>query len=195
MTFSILAAIVFGVFTWSFLEYVIHRWLGHDRRFRNNPFGIEHIRHHAEGNYFAPTYKKLAAAALAAVIASVPAMLVAGPVVGAAYVLGLMGFYGTYEVLHRREHTHPGVGAYGRWARRHHFTHHFVDARWNHGVTSPLWDVVFRTYRKPDAVITVPRKLAMPWLMVASESGARPDWADAFVLAGARPPDSSETAL
>ena len=51
------AAAVGGVVSWSLLEYVIHRWLGHDGRFRGNPFGVEHVRHHAEGNYFAPTVK------------------------------------------------------------------------------------------------------------------------------------------
>ena len=55
---SIAVAAIVGALTWSFLEYVIHRWLGHDRRFRGNPFGVEHIRHHAEGGYFAPNKKK-----------------------------------------------------------------------------------------------------------------------------------------
>ena len=32
--------------------------------------------------------------------------------------------YVTYEVIHRRLHTHPGATAYGRWAQRHHLHHH-----------------------------------------------------------------------
>jgi hypothetical protein len=40
------------------------------------------------------------------------------------------------------------LGWYGRWARGHHFHHHFVDARVNYGVTSPVWDVVLRTRRR-----------------------------------------------
>ncbi len=56
---SIAVAAIVGALTWSFLEYVIHRWLGHDRRFRGNPFGVEHIRRHAEGGYFAPNKKRL----------------------------------------------------------------------------------------------------------------------------------------
>ena len=35
--------------------YVIHRWLGHDPRFRPNLLAAEHVRHHGEGNYFAPS--------------------------------------------------------------------------------------------------------------------------------------------
>jgi len=44
---------VSGILTWTLLEYLIHRWGGHDRRFRRTPFGKEHVRHHIEGDYFA----------------------------------------------------------------------------------------------------------------------------------------------
>jgi sterol desaturase/sphingolipid hydroxylase (fatty acid hydroxylase superfamily) len=165
-----------GMAGWTFLEYVIHRWLGHDPRYRGNPFGVEHVRHHAEGNYFAPTPKKVAVAVIVAVLLGAPAWLLGGSI-GVAAVAGLITMYAAYEVLHRREHTHPGIGAYGRWARAHHFHHHFVDPRANHGVTTPLWDLVFRTYRRP-AVIPVPAKLCMRWLLddrgaVRSEHAAR----------------------
>ncbi|MEZ4400627.1 MAG: sterol desaturase family protein [Kofleriaceae bacterium] len=156
-------AVVVGMVAWTFLEYVIHRWLGHHRRFRGNPFGVEHVRHHSEGNYFAPSVKKAGVAAVVAVIAGGPALALGGAR-GGAVVAGLLVMYVGYEVLHRREHTHAGIGRYGRWARRHHFHHHFVDPATNHGVTSPLWDLVFGTYRRP-AVIPVPRRLCMAWLL------------------------------
>ncbi len=170
-----------GALSWTLLEYLIHRWLGHDRRFRPNPFATEHVRHHVEGDYFAPTWKKLSLATALAAVLAFPVARALGAA-GFAYLAGLFGLYAAYEILHRREHTHAGWGAYGRWARRHHFHHHFVDARTNHGVTSPLWDWVFRTYRRP-STITVPRKLAMAWL-VDPESGAiRAEHAATFVLA------------
>ena len=173
-----IVAIVLGVFTWSLLEYLIHRWLGH--RFKRNPFGVEHVRHHIEGNYFAPSWKKLIAASIFAAVVIGPAILVAGTTNGIAYVAGLVTFYLTYEWLHRREHTHAGIGPYGRWARRHHFLHHFVDGRTNHGVTSPIWDFVFRTYEKP-SVIRVPAKLCMAWLLDPA-GGIRAEHAHTYQL-------------
>ncbi len=158
-------AAVLGAFTWSFLEYVIHRWLGHDRRFRGNPFGTEHLRHHIEGDYFAPSWKKAIFAVVVSAILSVPAVLLAGAL-GAAWVAGFVVFYGAYEVLHRREHTHAGIGPYGRWARRHHLHHHFSRPQLNHGVTSPLWDWVFGTLEVPQ-VVKVPRANALPWMLRA----------------------------
>ncbi|MFI5301772.1 MAG: hypothetical protein ACHREM_27090, partial [Polyangiales bacterium] len=93
--------------------------------------------------------------------------------------------YGVYEIVHRRDHTHPGIGPYGRWLRRHHFYHHFVDARCNHGVTSPLWDWVFGTFRTP-TTIPVPRRLSMAWLIDAQTGDVRPEFAETFVLAQPR---------
>lgn len=180
---SILLAAALGVLSWTLLEYLIHRWMGHDRRFKRTPFGVEHIRHHVEGNYFAPTWKKLVfATGFVGVVGAIACALV-GLAPGLAYAIGLVGFYGVYEVQHRREHTHPGWGAYGRWARRHHFHHHFVDGRANHGVTSPIWDLVFGTYQRPASPIAVPRKLVMSWLV--DDSGAiRAEHAGSFTLRG-----------
>jgi len=185
---DVVAAALAGAFTWTFLEYVIHRWMGHDRRFRRTPFGVEHLRHHVEGGYFAPTSKKVLAACVVTVLLCVPAAVIGGTAPGIAYVVGLMLFYATYEVLHRREHTHAGVGPYGRWARRHHLYHHFVDARMNHGVTSPLWDLAFGTYRAP-TVIPVPRRLTMAWLTDPRSGDVRPEHAGTYTIvagAGAR---------
>jgi sterol desaturase/sphingolipid hydroxylase (fatty acid hydroxylase superfamily) len=173
-------AFTLGVLTWSLLEYMIHRWMGHGRRFRGNPFGVEHIRHHIEGNYFAPTWKKLIAATIFAGLLIGPAILVAGSV-GIAYVAGFITFYGTYEWLHRREHTHAGIGPYGRFVRRHHFHHHFVDGRKNHGVTTPIWDFVFGTYEAP-RVIRVPSKLCMAWLRDPNTGDIRAEHAQTYQL-------------
>lgn len=178
---SVIAAAAAGVLTWTLLEYAIHRWMGHDRRFRRSPFGVEHVRHHIEGNYFAPAWKKLIAAAIFIAVLAPPAILIAGASLGLAYVAGLIAFYGMYEWLHRREHTHPGTGPYGRWARRHHFHHHFADGRTNHGVTTPLWDLVFGTYERP-SIIKVPPRLCMAWLIDPATGAIRAEHAGTYQL-------------
>lgn len=178
---SVIVAGALGALTWTLLEYMIHRWMGHDRRFRRTPFGIEHVRHHSEGNYFSPSWKKVIIASVVAAFVSLPAIAIAGPTHGLAYVGGLVVFYTAYEVLHRREHTCAGIGPYGRWARRHHFHHHFVDPHKNHGVTSPLWDLVFGTYEQP-TVIPVPRKLSMSWLVDPATGDVHPAFASTYRL-------------
>ena len=158
-----LLAIFAGALTWSLLEYLIHRFAGHGRRARRNPFGVEHTAHHSRGDYFAPAWKKIGAA-LGFFAAALPlAVLLGGWRLGGAFTAGLVGFYLVYELQHRLLHVWQGVGPYARWARRHHFHHHFHDPRTNHGVTSPLWDLAFGTWRRPGR-IEVPPKLAMRWL-------------------------------
>lgn len=176
-----IAAVAVGVLTWTFLEYVIHRWMGHDRRFRKTPFGAEHVRHHSEGNHFAPYWKKLIAFGLFAVVLGIPAIALLGTSVGAAYTAGLLGFYLVYEWVHRREHTHAGIGPYGRFLRRHHFHHHFSDTAQNHGVTTPIWDFVFGTYQTP-AQIRVPAKLCMTWLLDPATGDVRAEHRGAYQL-------------
>lgn len=187
MGLAIVGIVVAGAMTWSLLEYVIHRWLGHDARFRPNLFESEHTRHHGQGDYFAPTGRKVVAAlAVGGGLAWLATLLVSASV-AVAYVGGLLIAYAAYEIVHRRAHTHPGWGPYGRWVRRHHFAHHFSDPRTNHGVTSPIWDLVFGTYRKP-AVITVPVALAMPWLVDEGTGDLRPEFVGDWRLRGRRTP-------
>lgn len=170
-----------GVLTWTLLEYLIHRFLGHEPRLRPNPFASEHVAHHALGDGFAPTWKKLAAVGGLVGALAAPLARLGAPAL--AWLGGLVACYAAYEVLHRRAHTHAGVGPYGRWLRAHHFAHHYGDAGTNFGVTSPLWDVVFRTYR-PVSAVRIPRRFAMRWLVDPATGEVRPEHAGRFSLVG-----------
>lgn len=158
-----LVAAALGVVTWTLLEYFLHRFLGHDRRTMPNFFSVEHTRHHSVGDYFAPAWKKSLAAALFFAAAAPLASYLVGARLGLSYAGALVAMYVTYELVHRRAHTHPGFGPYGRYVRRHHFHHHFENPKMNHGVTSPVWDLAFGTFERPER-IRVPSKLKMVWL-------------------------------
>lgn len=163
-SWTLLASAGAGVTGWSLLEYLLHRFLGHERRTWPNAFAMEHTRHHGEGDYFAPTWKKALVALVGVPIVSGLAAIVVGATLGVAFGASFVATYALYEVVHRRAHTHRGRGAYGRHLRRHHFHHHFGNPRANHGVTSPLWDWVFGTFEVPGR-IRVPEQLCMRWLI------------------------------
>lgn len=181
MILTVVTALLLGAITWTLLEYLIHRWLGHDSRTRPNPFAAEHVRHHSQGNYFAPAWKKVLSALLFATTLIGPSIALAGALAGSSFVVGLISMYVAYEVLHRRDHTHPGRGSYMRFLRRHHFYHHFTDPNFNHGVTTPIWDWVFGTLRAP-GLIQVPPKLAMSWLVDPHSGCVRPAYAKQYEL-------------
>ncbi len=160
-------AILSGAFTWSLAEYLLHRFLGHDRRTMPNFFSREHTRHHSEGNYFAPSWKKVLAGLAVTAVLSLAGVFGADQATTFGYVGGFVVMYASYEWVHRRAHTHAPATRYGAFMRRHHFHHHYGNPKANHGVTSPLWDKVFGTF-EPAPLIRVPKKLVMPWLVDAA---------------------------
>lgn len=169
---NLIVAFAAGLLLWTFLEYVLHRFAFHDRRL-GVAMSREHAEHHGKVDWFAPWSSKVS---LAVPVTGLVALLALplGLAASVALVAGLLGGWLAYEALHRRLHRVGPSTAYGRWARLHHFHHHFCDPRRNHGVTSPFWDLVFRTHVPVDHVV-VPRKQAerLPWLL---EDGAiRPD--------------------
>ncbi|MDF1661209.1 MAG: sterol desaturase family protein [Planctomycetota bacterium] len=182
MIMMMLTAIGFfllGLATWSFAEYAIHNWVGHLGKGRNE-FSREHLAHHKDPHYFARTSKKALTTLMVMIIVSPLACYGMGLLGGILFSVGFVLTYVSYEVLHRRVHTVAPGSAYTRYMYKHHLLHHFGSPKTNHGVTSPIWDVVFRTFVKP-GLIRVPEKDAMTWL--CDESGAvKPEYTDDYLL-------------
>jgi sterol desaturase/sphingolipid hydroxylase (fatty acid hydroxylase superfamily) len=57
------------------------------------------------------------------------------------FILG----YLAYDYTHYHVHHHTPRTKLGKRIREQHMRHHFQDHRYGYGVSSPLWDVVFRT--------------------------------------------------
>lgn len=178
---SSLGACGLGAVGWTLLEYLLHRFVFHGV----SPMRLgakEHRQHHAQVDYFAPWWQKALAAFAVTAVALPVGIVIGGVATGLSFTAGFLGMYVFYEVLHRRAHTHPPRGAYGRWRRRNHFAHHFVNPRRGLGVTTPVWDLVFATKLPVDRV-RVPRRLAMPWL-VDAHGEVWPAHADDYELVG-----------
>ena len=191
MILTAAANLLAGAFAWTFAEYGLHHWNGH-RMLGKTTFSKLHLRHHADQRYFAPTSAKIAAAIPANALVAAATIWGFGPVVGIAFTTGFATMYAAYEVIHRRTHTHPPRGWYSRWTRRHHLYHHFGSPKMNHGVTTPLWDLVFRTHVAPPDVIRVPRRQAPAWLCDPASGDVRPEYARDYAIVG-RPTREAET--
>jgi len=170
-----------GAASWTGTEYVLHRFLMHEARGRGLA-SREHLSHHADVTYFAPTSKKLLSAASTTAVAFPVATAVVGRRRATAFTGGLIGMYFIYELLHRRTHTHPPTTAYGRWMRRNHLDHHFGAPMRNHGVTTPVWDRLFGTAHDP-GVVRVPRRMAPVWMLDA-DGAVRPELAADYEVVG-----------
>jgi len=185
------ASTILGILSWSFSEYALHNWYGHRAKGRNR-FSREHLKHHTNGQYFAPASEKAIAASLALAVAMPAAIWIAGPLYGLWYAGAFASTYLAYEWLHRRCHTHAPSSRYGAWLRQHHLHHHYTRPKENHGVTSPIWDLVFGTLT-PSSIVRVPERktFEVPWL-VDENNEVRPEFAEHYVIA--RPHQKKKTA-
>jgi sterol desaturase/sphingolipid hydroxylase (fatty acid hydroxylase superfamily) len=145
-----------GVLLWTLTEYLLHRYLGHERRGKGS-FSREHLRHHTEVNYFARAHEKIIHAVIVFLTITVLGALLFQFVFSLSLASGFVVGWYTYEAIHLSIHERDAQTQYGRFVRRHHFYHHFENPWVNHGVTSPIWDFVFRTF-VPSHRIRVPKK-------------------------------------
>lgn len=156
-----------GIIAWTFTEYVLHRFLGHQHKGKNF-FKAEHSVHHSIANYFAPTYKKMIAAVIVAVFLWLFLNLIFSWIHSAAFVGGFVGMYSLYEITHYRYHAAKPLIPPFIILRKHHFYHHFHNPNKNHGVTTRFWDRVFGTFH-PVEVVKVPKQMSMQWLVSGDE--------------------------
>ena len=171
-----------GVLFWSLVEYVLHRFGGHEwlhRRvffyFPINHFKKEHMKHHQVRNYFGQEWQKLFAAFIIfSVIFSVITFLTQSIfrvdlrmslLLGGCFSVSFVFSYLLYEYFHRQIHVSAPSTSYGHRMRKHHLYHHFADSNFNHGVTTGFWDIIFRTY-KPTLKTRIPinRQYILSWM-------------------------------
>jgi sterol desaturase/sphingolipid hydroxylase (fatty acid hydroxylase superfamily) len=184
-----------GFFLWGLFEYLLHRFAMHHLRGKGI-MSREHLEHHVKASWrWSPIFLlSWAGVVLVGWLAWAP---LGWAVVDGAFGVGLgLGWtlgYAFYEYQHAIAHLRPPRNRYGTWLRHHHFHHHFGHPMANHGVTSPLWDLVFGTYERPQRV-RVPRRLVLPW-MLDHDGEMLPDYTDRYVLVGKAASDARLDAL
>lgn len=133
-----------GLFSFSLIEYVVHRWLLHDPR---SALYYLHDAHHENPER---TAAFLFPASLALLL-PIWCLLTWLHVPQASYFLmGLSGGYVYFDTLHHLEHTTRINQIPFRWLKKKwafHRVHHRIQDS-NFGVISPFWDYVFGTHQK-----------------------------------------------
>jgi sterol desaturase/sphingolipid hydroxylase (fatty acid hydroxylase superfamily) len=138
-----------GLLIWSFLEYIIHRFSFHltPRNKVGVVFGyLIHGVHHA--------YPEDPRRWVMPLVVTLPIGTVIFGLLW--WLFGLLAFpamagvmygYLAYDTLHYAIHSRPMRSRLGIYLRKHHLQHHYAVPERNFGVSSPLWDIVFRTTR------------------------------------------------
>ncbi len=134
-----LAAILLGLFAFSFVEYFFHRWMFHTRI---PLFAQGHHLHHEKPlgydslPFFLPGAVLFVLTGLLVLIVPLGFALLTM----AAVTLGYIAYGLSHFIIHHVRFKHPLMR---RWAGAHHVHHYHPDS--NFGVTTPLWDVLLGT--------------------------------------------------
>ena len=175
---DLVTGFVVGALGWTLLEYIIHYPLGHLPKGKTL-ISSEHLKHHKDVLYFTPTLMKIRGAVPLLLLLGVAAYFLVNLFAAIGFVTAVAIGWTTYEVLHQSIHVRGPRTRYGRWATRHHLYHHFARPNRNHGVTTPIWDFVFRTYDPVERVAIREQDIErVPWLADALRI---PEDAPAFV--------------
>ena len=147
---TVLAFFVVGILSWTLLEYVIHRYVFHyepKTRLGKLLHFIVHGVHHDYPNDATRLVMPPIISIPLAVVFYVLFMLTLGRFAPAA--LAGFGFgYVCYDSIHYATHHFAMKRGIWRWLKQYHLRHHYHDDHVGYGVSSPLWDYVFKTTRK-----------------------------------------------
>lgn len=145
--FPAMMAFLLGVFFWSLLEYILHRFFFHHhfksclgKKFQFLSHGVHHDYPRDSTRLVMPVPVSL----ILAVIFYVLFRLVFG-IYNEMICAGLITGYLIYDCLHYVTHHLPMKGKVGSYLKSYHLKHHYVDSKNGYGVSSPLWDYVFNT--------------------------------------------------
>jgi sterol desaturase/sphingolipid hydroxylase (fatty acid hydroxylase superfamily) len=141
-----------GALAWTLAEYILHRWVFHwiddtaaGRRIHFLLHGVHHDFPSDRDRLVMPLGFSIPLGILfyAFYVGVFGARM--GEPFYAGFVLGYLMYDGShYAIHHFRMHSRLG-----RLIKKHHMLHHHADHDGGFGVSSPLWDHVFRTMPEP----------------------------------------------
>jgi sterol desaturase/sphingolipid hydroxylase (fatty acid hydroxylase superfamily) len=144
--------ILLGLFVWTLTEYVLHRFVFHwtrDTAFGRRVHFLLHGVHHGFPNDKDRLVMPLGASIPLGIFFYSLYYFTVGPAFGEPMYVGMALGYLAYDGTHYAVHHFKQTTRIGRYVRRHHMLHHHADNHGGFGVSTPLWDIVFRTMPEP----------------------------------------------
>ena len=147
-TTAMLLMIVAGMVTWTFAEYALHRYLFHFPA--KSQFGqwlvfLFHGNHHEDPKDKTRLVMPPAGAIpIMAVIYLLFSLVIPGhllEVFSGGFIVG----YLIYDYIHYSTHHFPMRNPLAKYLKHYHLKHHYAKEGGRFGVSSPLWDWVFKT--------------------------------------------------
>jgi sterol desaturase/sphingolipid hydroxylase (fatty acid hydroxylase superfamily) len=145
---AIIGLFIAGTFFWTLTEYLLHRFVFHympssgwGQRLHFLMHGIHHDYPNDSWRLVMPPAVSLP---LAAIFYGFFVLVIGTPAVFAFFAGFIVGYL-CYDMIHYATHHAPMKGPVGLFLKHHHMKHHYQTDTRGYGVSSPLWDYVFRT--------------------------------------------------
>lgn len=152
-SWSVVPLLTIGLGSWTLFEYVMHRFIFHyDARSR---LGRKFLYHAHVSHHENPVAKSGLSSSL---ILGLPigaaywqlAWAATGSKVAASWLfIGLAAGFFSYKWVHFQCHHRRSRSRLLRYLRHYHLLHHYKTPALRFGVTSPLFDLVFGTFKQP----------------------------------------------
>ena len=143
----IILTFLLGIFLWTLLEYVMHRFAFHSNPKSDIGKKIDFLMHGVHHAYPRDGTRLVMPLIVSAPLAVIFYFLFKA-VFGKYYLItfaGLVLGYVCYDSIHYATHHFPMKKGLGKWLKEYHLKHHYVDSTTAYGVSNPLWDYVFGT--------------------------------------------------
>jgi dihydroceramide fatty acyl 2-hydroxylase len=143
-----IAFVLAGALLWTLAEYILHRWVFHyvgPRPWQRRAHFIIHGVHHDFPSDADRLVMPLGASIPMGVVFYILFRVIAGPLYCDPFFIGFGLGYLTYDGVHFAVHHFRMSSRIGKWLKRYHMIHHHTGVEARYGVSSPLWDYVFRT--------------------------------------------------
>lgn len=144
---AVAGAYLAGLFAWSLLEYGAHRGTFHHAPTTEGQVAYGYLVHGVHHAYPDDSRRWVMPLIVTLPISAALFLLfrfVLGRV-GDPVFAGFIHGYLTYDLLHYFIHRGRMPTRLGRFLRQYHMAHHYAVPDRHYGVSSPLWDLVFRT--------------------------------------------------
>jgi sterol desaturase/sphingolipid hydroxylase (fatty acid hydroxylase superfamily) len=145
---NIFVLFIGGMFTWSLAEYLLHRFIFHYNA--KSKFGkkIHFIFHGVHHDYPSDSKRLVMPPSVSiplAVIFYFIFILIFGQELMMPFFAGFILGYLFYDITHYAIHHFNMHSKFWLAIKNHHMLHHYQDEFKGYGVSSPFWDVIFRT--------------------------------------------------
>lgn len=145
---EIVLTIMAGVLAWTLTEYVLHRFVFHfvpDSNWGRRLHFIFHGVHHDYPNdvmrLVLPPSASIPLASLFYLLFTFVVPTLYLPTFFAAFLTGYLCYDMFHYAFHHGNFSNPTL----KKLKQHHMLHHYTDSDHGYGVTSLLWDIIFRS--------------------------------------------------